>query len=153
MKTIQWFKWMAVCAVVASLPTRADVNIDASGRLSSNGLLVRAAERKSATHKDIGVDEFEKLSAQPNHVVIDVRTPKEFAAGHLPGAVNIDFYGSDFETKIKALDKSKNYLVHCAVGGRSAKAAQKMTQLEFGSVYNLKGGFKAWEKAGKKVGK
>jgi len=103
--------------------------------------------------KNVGVDQFDKLRQQTNTVVLDVRTPKEFAAGHLPGAVNIDWNADDFGKKVAALDKSKTYLVHCALGGRSAKASDKMTTLQFTDVYNLEGGIKAWEKAGKPVEK
>ena len=106
-----------------------------------------------AKFKNIGVDQFDKLRQQTNAVVLDVRTPKEFAAGHIPGAVNIDWNGADFASKAAALDKSKTYLVHCAVGGRSAKASDKMTGIQFTNVYNLEGGMKAWEKAGKPVKK
>ena len=106
-----------------------------------------------AKFKNIGVDQFDKLRQQTNAVVLDVRTPKEFAAGHLAGAVNIDWNADDFGKKVAALDKSKTYLVHCAVGGRSAKASDKMTAIQFTNVYNLEGGMKAWEKAGKPVEK
>jgi rhodanese-related sulfurtransferase len=106
-----------------------------------------------AKFKNIGVDQFDKLRQQTNAVVLDVRTPKEFAAGHIPGAVNIDWNGADFASKAAALDKSKTYLVHCAVGGRSAKASDKMTAIQFTNVYNLEGGMKAWENAGKPVEK
>ena len=106
-----------------------------------------------AKFKNAGVDQFDKLRQQTNTVVLDVRTPKEFAAGHIPGAVNIDWNADDFGKKVAALDKSKTYLVHCAVGGRSAKASDKMTALQFTDVYNLEGGMKAWEKAGKPVAK
>ena len=103
--------------------------------------------------KNVGVDQFDKLRQQTNAVVLDVLTPKEFAAGRIPGAVNIDWNAADFGKKVAALDKSKTYLVHCAVGGRSAKASDKMTALQFTNVYNLEGGMKAWEKAGKPVEK
>ena len=56
-------------------------------------------------------------------VVLDVRTPKEFKEGHIPGATNIDFTTPDFEKRIGKLDKSKTYLVHCASGGRSRTRA------------------------------
>ena len=106
-----------------------------------------------AKFKNIGVDQFDKLRQQTNAVVLDVRTPKEFTAGHIPGAVNIDWNAADFASKAGTLDKSKTYLVHCAVGGRSAKASDKMTALQFTNVYNLEGGMKAWENAGKPVEK
>jgi len=103
--------------------------------------------------KNVGVDEFAKMRADKESRILDVRTPREFATGHLTGAVNIDINGPDFEQKVAALDKSKSYLVHCAGGIRSAKACSKMSQLKFTKLYNLEGGLRAWEKAGKPVEK
>ena len=109
---------------------------------------------KKPVYKNVGVDEFEKLTKQPGVVILDVRTPTEFRKGHLKDAVLIDFQQpKEFEEKVKALDKSKTYLIHCQVGGRSAKACAKFDTLGFATVYNLEGGFKAWEKAGKPVEK
>jgi rhodanese-related sulfurtransferase len=115
----------------------------------------RAEDKPAAApvHKNVGVEEFEKLTKQPGNVVLDVRTPSEYRNGHLKDAVLIDFMGKDFEEKVKGLDKSKTYLVHCQVGGRSAKACTKLDQLGFTNVINLEGGYKAWEKAGKPIEK
>ncbi len=103
--------------------------------------------------KNVGPEEFDKLRAQTNTVVLDVRTEKEFKAGHIPGAVNLDFNAPDFAKQAAALDKSKTYLVHCAGGVRSAKACNVMDKIAFTNVVNLEPGFKAWEKAGKPVQK
>ena len=105
----------------------------------------------TARFKNVGVPEFEKLRNDTNLVVLDVRTPREFAAGHIPGATNIDVNAPDFEKRAAALDSKKVYLVHCAAGVRSAKACDKLGQLNFAELYNLEGGFKAWEKAGNKA--
>jgi phage shock protein E len=104
-------------------------------------------------HKDVKADEFERLAKEPETVILDVRSPKEYAAGHIKNSVLIDFNAKDFEEKVKQLDRAKTYLVHCAVGGRSAKACSKMDGFDFPKVYNLEGGIKAWEKAGKPVEK
>jgi rhodanese-related sulfurtransferase len=58
--------------------------------------------------------------------VIDVRTPEEFASGHLDGALNIDFQGSMFATEIGALDKSANYVIYCRSGNRAGQAVTYM---------------------------
>ena len=103
--------------------------------------------------RTIAVDEFEKLTKQPDAVILDVRTPKEFAEGHLPGAVNIDWKAKDFADKVAGLDKGKTYLVHCALGGRSHSACEKLGKLDFPNVFNLDGGLMAWQRAGKLVEK
>jgi len=110
-----------------------------------------AAEKKA--FKNVDVAGFEKLRAEKENVVLDVRTAKEFQAGHIPGAINIDVNAPDFPEKVTKLDKNKTYLVHCAAGVRSARACHKMSQLDFPKLYNLEGGFRAWEKAGNPVEK
>ena len=103
--------------------------------------------------KNVGVEEFDKLRADSKNVVLDVRTPGEFAKGHIPGAINVDFNAPDFQKKVAELDKNKTYLVHCAVGVRSARACTIMDKIEFPHLFNLEPGFRAWEKAGKPVEK
>ena len=93
------------------------------------------------------------MIASKKVVVLDVRTPAEFARGHIAGATNLDFHAPDFRSKLEKLDKNRPYLVHCAVGGRSAQACKMMNQLDFKSLYDLKGGMTAWEKAGQPVEK
>ena len=93
------------------------------------------------------------MAADKQNVILDVRTPGEFSAGHIPGAVNLDYNAPDFQEKAAALDKSKTYLVHCAAGVRSARACEKLIHLDFPNLYNLPGGFKAWAKAGQPVEK
>ena len=115
-----------------------------------------AAEKKAAAKvENIKPEQFDALrKADTNStVVLDVRTKKEYREGHIPGSVLIDFNADDFEQQVAKLDKSKTYLVHCAAGGRSARACKKMDQLGFQKLYNLEGGMGAWEKAGKPVEK
>ncbi len=113
----------------------------------------KAGTEKKAVVKRVDVDEFDKLRADKKNVVLDVRTESEFKAGHIPGAVNIDVNAATFDEKVAKLDKSKTYLVHCAAGGRSAKASKKLEGMGFKELYDLAPGFKGWEKAGKPVEK
>ena len=80
--------------------------------------------------------------------VIDVRTPAEFNSGHIEHAKNININDAQFEAQIAALDKSKPVLVYCAVGGRSARAANFIKSQGFPAVYDLDGGIGAWNKEG-----
>jgi rhodanese-related sulfurtransferase len=66
--------------------------------------------------------------------VIDVRTPTEYAAGHLAGARNIDVEGGDFGSAISVLDKSAAYVVYCHSGRRSAMAAEQMAAAGFTDI-------------------
>jgi len=112
----------------------------------------KATAEASATKRfrNIDVAEWEKLRKDASVVVLDVRTAEEFADGHMPGAINLDIRGGKFAETLAGLDKSKTYLVHCAVGGRSAKACGQMDGMKFDKVLNLSGGITAWEAAGHK---
>ncbi|HHC09546.1 MAG TPA: rhodanese-like domain-containing protein [Actinobacteria bacterium] len=81
-------------------------------------------------------------------VVLDVRTPEEFAAGHLPGAINVDFYASDFADQLDRLDKDVPYLLYCRSGNRSGQTMPILEDLGFSEVYELAGGILSWEAAG-----
>jgi rhodanese-related sulfurtransferase len=104
----------------------------------------------SKRFRNIDVAEWETLRKDPKVVVLDVRTAEEFADGHMQGAINLDIRGGKFAETLAGLDKTKTYLVHCAVGGRSAKACGQMDGLKFEKVLNLSGGITAWEAAGHK---
>ena len=81
-------------------------------------------------------------------VVLDVRTPEEYAEGHLDGAVLVDFYAPDFAEQLAALDTDVPYLVYCRSGNRSGQAIDVMEQLGFTSVVDVDGGIVAWSDAG-----
>lgn len=91
--------------------------------------------------------------ADTNVVVLDVRTPDEFKAGHIRGAKSVDFRSADFAKKLGELDRNRTYLVHCASGGRSTSSLETFQKLGFKSVVHLDGGFNAWKRAGKPVEK
>jgi phage shock protein E len=79
--------------------------------------------------------------------VIDVRTPEEYAAGHVEGAVNIDVEGGGFSAAIASLDTSAPYIVYCQSGRRSAIAADAMVAAGFTDVNDM-GGIQDWTAAG-----
>jgi len=83
-------------------------------------------------------------------IVLDVRTPEEFAQGHLPEKtpLNLDFYAEDFREQLAQLDRDKTYLVYCRTGNRSGKTVEMMKGLGFRRVYDLKGGIVTWQSAG-----
>jgi phage shock protein E len=80
--------------------------------------------------------------------VIDLRTPEEFASGHIPGAVMIDFKSPDFKTELAKLDRSREYLFHCKSGGRSTQSLDAWKELGFGKIYHLNKGMLSWTEAG-----
>jgi len=81
-------------------------------------------------------------------LIVDVRTAAEFKEGYIEGAININFYDSDFGEKLKRLDNQRPVLVYCAGGVRSSKASETLEKLGFENIHDLKGGFSAWTKKG-----
>ena len=88
------------------------------------------------------------IKADSNIAILDVRTAKEFADGHVAGAVNIDVNQADFAQKIDELDRSKTYIVYCRSGRRSSKAVGIMATKGFKNLYNVSDGFLGWNKNG-----
>ena len=126
------------------------------GSLAAEEKKAPAAEKTAkATEKLVTPDEAEKLLKEnPGVTVLDVRTPEEFAEGHIKGAVNADVNGDDFEKKVAALDQTKPVLIHCQAGGRSSRAIEEMgNKVKFPTIYHLKSGFKGWKAAEKPVTK
>ena len=93
---------------------------------------------------------LEKAAKTPEKsiAILDVRTPEEFASGHLKGAQNLDIASADFQKNLAKLDPSKTWLVHCAAGGRSTRTLGLLNKLGFKSIIHLDGGLNGWKKAG-----
>jgi rhodanese-related sulfurtransferase len=70
-------------------------------------------------------------------VIIDVRTPEEFAAGHLDGAMLIDIKNPSFDAEIARLDAAASYIVYCRSGNRSAQAADRMRAIGIENITDL----------------
>ncbi len=99
----------------------------------------------------ITVEEMDSLLEMGNVKLIDVRTPDEYAKGHIEGAINIDFRNKDFENLISKVDKSKPVAVYCGRGGRSGKCSAYMKKAGFTKIYDLDGGITEWKFKGKKM--
>ena len=80
-----------------------------------------------------------------NAVLVDVRTPEEYAEGHLPNAINIDWYDENFMDEFKDIDRNKTIYVYCKKGGRSASAAEMLNSSGYKNVIDLLGGYDALE--------
>jgi len=89
----------------------------------------------------------EKMNAKKSKIILDVRTPQEYQKAHIKKATLINFYDPGFKSKLAKLDKDKTYFVYCASGMRSKKAAKALSKLGIENIYELKGGFNAWQRA------
>lgn len=143
----RWAAALAIGAALALVPVRGEEKAAATNTPN----LALPGPRHYFNLKPDNFDHVRTKNTES--VVLDVRTPSEYAAGHIPGAKLIDFKAADFAEQVGKLDKSKLYLVHCAAGVRSAKACEIMHTAGFTHLINLEGGMKAWEAAGKPVEK
>ena len=87
----------------------------------------------------MNISEFEQAWKKQPGKILDVRTPGEYGAGHLEGAVNIDWLGGQMMSAFKDLDKNETYYLYCASGNRSNMAATFLKQQGFERVYNIGG--------------
>lgn len=97
----------------------------------------------------VSPDAFTQEMAADKGQLIDVRTQKEYSAGHIEGAKNIHLYDKDFNQRIEKLDKDKTVYVYCKAGGRSAEAVETLQLNGFKHIVELDGGTDAWTEAGK----
>ena len=88
---------------------------------------------------------FAKAVEVAGVTVLDVRTPAEFAQGHLPGAVNLDVEDPTFPDMIAKLDPAADYAVYCRSGNRSRAAMEYMTKAGVTHTVGLEGGIGAWK--------
>lgn len=96
--------------------------------------------------KNLSQNEWQEAVAEDkNAVVIDVRTVEECRDGMIEKAINLDIINTDkFISEVEKMDRSKNYYLYCAAGGRSGNACALMTEMGFENVFNLMGGFSCW---------
>jgi len=111
-------------------------------------LLLAGCSTTTTGATNMNVSEFSKKITESGVVILDVRTPGEFAEGYIEGAQNIDFQSGNFENEIAALDKNVTYAVYCRSGNRSGQAAKIMHDAGFNDVYNLDGGVIDWTSEG-----
>ena len=81
-------------------------------------------------------------------VVLDIRTPEEYNEVRLDGAINVDYYATDFADQLDTLDKNNPYVMYCRSGNRSSDAVETMKDLGFTEVYEIDGGIVNWYESG-----
>ena len=111
----------------------------------------KCCSQKEGSVEDLSVEAFAKVISMEGVSIVDVRTEKEYAAGHIKDAMLVP-WGDDFKEQLnhKGIKPCKPMAVYCRSGRRSAAAAKALVQMGF-KVYNLNGGIVAWEKAGRPV--
>ncbi len=95
--------------------------------------------------------EFKEKVDSGEYVLVDIRTPEEYQAGHIKGAISIDYYAPDFKEQVSKLDKNKKYLYYCRSGHRSGEAEVLAKVFNFPEVYELDGGINVWKDTGYEI--
>lgn len=122
-----------------------------SGGSGDGSVTAVAAASAPAAGSELDAAAFASALKRPGTIILDVRTPEEFAAGHLVGAVNVDVNGADFLGALAGYDKTVPYAVYCRSGNRSGTAVSLMAEAGFTAAYHLGGGIGAWQDAGGEV--
>ncbi len=91
---------------------------------------------------------IEQNAGSADFVLLDIRTPEEYGAGKIAGAVNIDFYDANFRDQLDALDKDVHYVVYCNSGNRSGQSLPIFEDLGFARVENVATGITGWYEDG-----
>lgn len=95
----------------------------------------------------LSVPEYQDLIARGGIQLVDVRTPQEFAEGHIDGAVNINVEDEKFQNVVQStLKKDQPVAVYCRTGSRSEMAREMLVKMGYNQLYDLKGGYLAWPK-------
>jgi rhodanese-related sulfurtransferase len=115
--------------------------------IASVGLLAGCSSSNEAIKK-VDPVEFSEVIAQPGVIILDVRTPEEFNAGHIENAININVADSNFSSEVSKLDKNATVAVYCRSANRSGVATKEMAELGFTDMYDMQGGIIDWEAAG-----
>ena len=115
-------------------------------------IMMSAMQSFGCSHSDnivsVSAVEFEKAIKADSVQLLDVRTPQEYAEGHIAGAININVQSDDFRQRADMeLSKDSTIFVYCRSGRRSMDAAETLTELGY-KVVNLKGGIIEWNEEG-----
>jgi rhodanese-related sulfurtransferase len=89
-----------------------------------------------------------RVHTPPAPLILDVRSPREYAAGHVPGAVNIPHTQLAYRLGELGIDKSEEVVVYCQVGKRAALAEQVLAEAGYTGVLHLEGQMRAWQRGG-----
>lgn len=140
---------LAAAVLAAGLTTGLAACATGADEVSvTSGPTAEAAPEAGAT---LDAADFAAALKRPDTTILDVRTPEEFAQGHLPGAVNMNVEDPAFPQQASTLDPTGSYAIYCRSGNRSGVAVDYLLGQGFDSLYHLDGGIQAWEGEGGEV--
>lgn len=144
-----WRLWSSMFMLVAALVftgcATTGTQSAVSGPLTTQEIVAQA----KAVVPELTVAQAKtNIDKRSYKVILDVREPNEFRAGHIPSAINIPRGLLEFQVSGKIPDKSTHLLVYCKTGGRGCLAGQTLQIMGYNQVTNMDGGWVGWEKAG-----
>ena len=134
---------------VALLPACLSLALGGCGQIEGTGDNNMAPLTEQPAVATLVEAELADLMAEGEVVLIDVRTPEEFAEGRIPGALNAPV--ETFDAAGIPLEEDRETILYCHSGNRSARAAEMLSQETGGTVRHLEGGIVAWEEAGREI--
>jgi phage shock protein E len=134
----------AVAALALTAPLTACSSTDTEAVAAPVDVIVEAP----TAPERVDAAMFSEVVTTPGVTIIDVRTPEEFAQGHIQGAVNYNVQGPDFANQIMGLDPAGVYAVYCRSGNRSQPAVTQLSNIGINSIFELEPGIIGWENAG-----
>lgn len=121
---------------------------------NTNNATTNQVEQTKVEVKNVSVMQLhDALQTDGQTNVLDVRTPGEVSEGHVEGSINADINGNSFDSDVQGIDKSAPVYVYCRSGHRSMMASEKLIEMGYTDVRNVKGGFMAWMESGYPVKK
>lgn len=141
MRSLSFFYQLAMLSVFSFIFTACQGQPSGGQAAAANA----EANTPRGTYEQLDNAAFNAKIGTENTILLDLRTPGETSRGIIPGALIIDYNGSDFRTKIEALDRDKTYLVYCQSGVRSGKTCREMQSMGFTSLYELRTGYAKWQ--------
>lgn len=136
---------VALITVALLATAAAGCSSESSSRATTQSV---SAASSSGGIVTVSAEAFRTAIADPGVIVLDVRTPEEYAAGHIAGAVNVNFNDASFDAQLQSLDREAAYAIYCQSSNRSGQAVAKMRELGFTTITELADGIVSWANAG-----
>lgn len=112
---------------------------------AANTSISAATVQSTQNYQVLAPADYKKALSDDNVILIDVRTPQEYASSHIEGAINVNVFDKNFAQTIQEkASKDQQVMVYCRSGKRSARATNMLKQMGYPVVYDLRGGYLAW---------
>lgn len=127
------------------------LSLSACGGAPAGAGVAEAGAVAASLPDTVDVNTVAQLKGQDDVLVLDVREPSEYAAGHIPGVTLIPM--GQVPNRLSEIPEDKTVIVTCRSGNRSGQIAEYLRQQGYEDVHNMKGGILAWQDAGLPVEK